>query len=101
MQPDLVLVAADRPSAGAAVFTRSDFPAASITVSKKILEETGGNNLRGVIANSRCANLFTGQAGLDDARTMSLTAAKHVSGEDRNPSSSPFMVMHTGAGGQR
>ena len=78
LQPDLVLVAADRPSAGGAVFTRSEFPAASITVSKEILQKTGGNNLRGVIANSWCANLFTGQAGLDDARAMSLTAAAQV-----------------------
>ncbi|KAF1349173.1 ArgJ family-domain-containing protein [Delphinella strobiligena] len=77
-QPDLVLVASDRPSCGAA--------------------RSKGHGIRGIIANSGCANLFTGEPGLRDTREMGDQAANHVAGEGEQPS---FLVMHTGAGGQR
>lgn len=100
-QPDLVLVASAKPSCGAAVFTKNEFPAASITVSRNILRQTKGHGLRGVIANSWCANLLTGKAGLEDAVVMGKEADKYVSGETGTDRESSVMVMHTGASGQR
>ena len=100
-QPDLVLIASERPSCGAAVFTKNEFPAASITVSKDLVLKSKGHGLRGIIANSWCANLLTGKAGLEDAVTMSNEADKYVSGERGVDQESSVMVMHTGMAGQR
>lgn len=100
-QPDLVLVASDKPSCGAAVLTKNEFPAASITVTREIVRKTKGHGLRGVIVNSGCANTLTGKAGLEDAGAMSKEADKYVSGETGAQAGSSIMVMHTGVGGQR
>jgi glutamate N-acetyltransferase/amino-acid N-acetyltransferase len=97
-QPDLVLVASEKPSCGAAVFTKNEFAAPSITVSRELLRKTKGYGLRGVIANSRCANLLTGEVGLEDSLAMSKEASNRVSGETDEVS---VMVMHTGMGGIR
>lgn len=103
-QPDLVLVASDRPSYGAGVFTKNEFAAPSVVFTKEILRETNGS-LRGVIANSGCANLFNGEAGLTDTARMSREADKCFASRSREPAStrqrSTMMVMHTGSGGQR
>lgn len=96
-QPDLVLVSSELPSNGAAVFTKNEFPAASVTVSKGLLQKTQGYGLRGVVANSGCANLLTGQQGLDDAVAMSEEAGRY--GPDKV--NQDFMVMHTGMGATR
>lgn len=102
-QPDLVLVSSDRPATGAAVFTKNEFCAPSITVSRAVMRQTKGHGLRGVIANSGCANLLTGQQGLDDATAMSREVCRQISG--RLPpgadDSSSVMVMHTGMGARR
>ena len=98
-RPDLILVASEKPSSGAAVFTKNDLPAASITVSRKILQKTKGHGIRGVIANAQCANTLTGPAGLQDTVAMSREAGKYVVGERERDSS--IMVMHTGVGGRR
>jgi len=100
-QPDLVLVTSDKPSCGAAVLTKNEFPAASITVTREIVRKTKGHGLRGVIVNSGCANTLTGKAGLEDAGAMSKEADKYVSGETGAQAGSSIMVMHTGVGGQR
>lgn len=100
-QPDLILVASEKHSCGAAVFTKNEFPAASIIVSRDLVRQTKGHGLRGVIANSWCANTLTGKAGLEDAVAMSKEADKYVSGETGFERESSVMVMHTGAGGQR
>lgn len=100
-QPDLVLVASGESSNGAAVLTKNEFPAASITVTREILKKTKGVGLRGVIANSWCANTLTGQAGLDDATAMSNMADKYVRGAINGGQESSVMVMHTGVGAQR
>jgi glutamate N-acetyltransferase / amino-acid N-acetyltransferase len=99
-QLDLVLVSSEEPSSGAAVFTKNEFPAASITVSRDLVRKTKGHGLRGVIANSWCANLFTGKAGLEDAAAMSKEAGKYVSGETGPEGESSVMVMHTGMAAQ-
>lgn len=100
-QPDLILVASENPSCGAAVFTRNEFPAASITVTRELVRKSRGHGLRGVIANSWCANTLTGKAGLEDTETMSKEADKYIrstTGVDRESS---VMVMHTGLGAKR
>ena len=100
-QPDLILIASEKPSCGAAVFTKNEFPAASITVTRDLVQKTKGHGLRGVIANSWCANTLTGKAGLEDAVAMSKEADRYVSGETDAERESSVMVMHTGVGGQR
>ena len=100
-QPDLILVASEKPSCGAAVFTKNEFPAASVTVTRDLVRKTKGHGLRGVIANSWCANTLTGKVGLEDAVAMSKEAGKCVSGETGAERESSMMVMHTGVGGQR
>jgi glutamate N-acetyltransferase / amino-acid N-acetyltransferase len=100
-QPDLILVASEKPSCGAAVFTKNEFPAASITVTRDLVQKTKGHGLRAIIANSWCANTLTGKAGLEDAVAMSKEADKFVSGEPDAERDSSVMVMHTGVGGQR
>uniref|UniRef100_L2FUQ4 Arginine biosynthesis bifunctional protein ArgJ, mitochondrial n=1 Tax=Colletotrichum fructicola (strain Nara gc5) TaxID=1213859 RepID=L2FUQ4_COLFN len=68
--------------------------------------KSDGNGLRGVIANAGCANLFTGQAGLDDAAAMMNTANELLVSQSsatvavgETPPS--VIVMHTGKGGER
>lgn len=100
-QPDLILVASEKPSCGAAVFTKNEFPAASITVSKDIVERSKGWGIRGIIANSGCANTLTGIKGREDAVRMSREAGRLIDGEMGGEGESSVMVMHTGAGGQR
>lgn len=63
LRPDLVIVASYTPASGAAVFTRNEFCAASVTVSRELMRRTNGAGLRGVIVNSGCANTLTGQVG--------------------------------------
>jgi glutamate N-acetyltransferase/amino-acid N-acetyltransferase len=100
-QPDLVLVASETPSCGAVIFTKNEFPAASVTVSRDIMRRTKGYGLRGVVANSGYGNTFTGNAGLEDAAAMSTEADKYVSGEKEAGRDASIMVMHTGVGAQR
>ena len=100
-RPDLVLVASEIPSCGAALFTKNEFPAASVKVSRKILQQTKGHGIRGVIANVQCANTLTGFAGLQDAVAMSREAGKYVVGDMATEQDSSILVMHTGAGCQR
>jgi glutamate N-acetyltransferase / amino-acid N-acetyltransferase len=79
-QPDLILVASEKPSFGAAVFTKNEVPAASITATRDLVRKTKGCGLRRVIANSWRANTLTGKAGLDDALAMGKEADKYVAG---------------------
>ena len=57
-QPDLALVASDRPLNGAVVFTKNEFPAASITVSREVVQRTRGHRIQTIIANSGCSSLL-------------------------------------------
>jgi glutamate N-acetyltransferase/amino-acid N-acetyltransferase len=100
-QPDLVLIASEKPSCGAAVFTKNEFPAPSIIVTRELLLKTKGYGLNGVIANSWCSNTITGKAGLGDAVAMSKEADRFVSCETGAERESSVMVMHTGISGQR
>lgn len=101
-RPDLILVASEIPSCGAAVFTRNEFPAASVTVSRELLRQTKGHGIRGVIANAQCANTLTGFAGLQDTVAMSREAGKFVVSDTTvGEQDTSMLVMHTGVGCQR
>jgi glutamate N-acetyltransferase / amino-acid N-acetyltransferase len=101
--PDLALIASDRPAFGAAVFTTNKFQAAPVQVSREVLQKRGGAGLRSIIINAGCANAVTGQGGLDDAWNMSSTASaqfqKSSQPEDKQGPNS--LVMSTGVIGQR
>lgn len=92
-QPDLILVASEKPSCGAAVFTKNEFPAASVTISREIVRRSKGWGIRGVIANSGCANTFTGEKGKDDAISMSEEANRFIADEMGGAGESSVMVM--------
>lgn len=100
-QPDLVLVTSEVPSCGAAVLTKNEFAAPSVTFTRDLVRQTKGHGLMGIIANSWCANLLTGKAGLEDTVVMSKEADKYVSSKTVGERESSVMVMHTGMGGQR
>ncbi|KAL8734878.1 MAG: hypothetical protein Q9166_001230 [cf. Caloplaca sp. 2 TL-2023] len=108
--PDLALLASEAPCSGAAVFTKNKFQAASVTVSRRILEQRSGEGIRAIVINSGCANAVTGRGGLDDASSMGRavdvcfqTTAEptpHTQQDaDLDPSST--LVMSTGVIGQR
>lgn len=69
--PDLALVAAERPCVAAGVFTRNAFAAAPVLHSRALLASNPAG-VRAVLINSGCANACTGEPGLAEAR---LTAA--------------------------
>ncbi|KAF1361542.1 hypothetical protein EJ07DRAFT_110877 [Lizonia empirigonia] len=102
-QADLVMVVSPgHLCSAAAVFTKNEFPAASISVSRDIIREHKGRGIRGIIANSWCANTLTGAAGLEDSITMSRAAENSLFETRSDTARSPsFLVMHTGLGGQR
>ncbi|KAF7899664.1 hypothetical protein EAF00_004000 [Botryotinia globosa] len=72
-QPDLILVTSEKQweTYGAAVLTKNEFPAPSVLVTRELIKESRGRGVRGVVANSWCANLLTGEKGLEDSRKMS------------------------------
>ena len=82
--------------------TKNEFPAASISISRDIIRKRQGRGIRGVIANSWCANTLTGAAGLEDSVAMSRAAENSLFKTRSDTAQSPsFLVMHTGLGGQR
>ncbi len=71
---DLGLVVSDRPTAAAAVFTKSHFPGAPVIVSRRQLR---GRRARAIVVNSGISNVAMGARGLRDAeRMIELTAAE-------------------------
>ena len=71
---DLVMVWSEQPSTAAGVFTTNRVQAAPVIIDRAHLAATQGR-VRGVIANSGCANAVTGERGLADARYMAALAA--------------------------
>ena len=106
---DLALIASERPCSAAAVFTQNKFAAAPVQLDKRILKERSGAGIRGVIANSGCANAVTGNGGLEDAVEMSRRADEalvekfgadsKIGGTESSGEST--LVMSTGVIGQR
>lgn len=74
---DLALFVSEVDATAAAVFTRNHFPGAPIIVGREILP-AGGGHLRAIVANSKCSNVATGAAGVENARRMARAAAAEV-----------------------
>lgn len=71
---DLAVLAAEAPTAAAALFTTNLAQAAPVTVSKQHIERTSGM-ARAVVVNSGCANACTGAQGLAHATQMATATA--------------------------
>jgi glutamate N-acetyltransferase/amino-acid N-acetyltransferase len=71
----VALIAASGLAAG--VFTTNKIRAAPLDVTAASLASAGGR-LDGVIANSGCANAYTGSQGIEDARWMAGLLASHL-----------------------
>jgi glutamate N-acetyltransferase/amino-acid N-acetyltransferase len=72
---DFVVVAADRPCAASAVFTRSRFAGPSVVVSR---EHATDGRLQAAVVISKNANVATGADGLADAREVVAGVASVV-----------------------
>jgi glutamate N-acetyltransferase / amino-acid N-acetyltransferase len=72
---DVAVVASNRLSSAAAVFTVNKAVAAPVVVSREHLASTGGR-ARAIVVNSGCANACTGEAGLRVAQLMTTEAAR-------------------------
>jgi glutamate N-acetyltransferase/amino-acid N-acetyltransferase len=74
--PDLAAIIADKPAAGAAMFTRNLVRAAPIEISEQHLYASHGR-VRAIMINSGCANAATGEEGQRRAeRTVRELAAQ-------------------------
>lgn len=74
-RPDLGLVVAADGADAAAVFTRNQFQAAPVTLSKQALRKSGGR-VKGLVVNAGCANAVTGKAGMEAAKRVRDRAAE-------------------------
>lgn len=70
-----IMVADARKLATAGVFTRNKVIAAPLIITKASLEK---GDLKAIIANSGCANAFTGEKGLADAKWMADILAEKM-----------------------
>ena len=70
-----VMVTESKQVSTAGVFTRNKVIAAPLTVTKEHLEK---GNLKAIIANSGCANAFTGEKGIEGARWMAGILAEKI-----------------------
>ena len=73
---DLGLIVADQPVAAAGVFTTNRVKAAPVIIAEERLR---AGRLRAVVANSGCANCFTGRAGMKLALDSCAAVAKQIS----------------------
>lgn len=74
-KPDLALLVSDVPAAAAAVFTQNKVVGAPVIVGRRHIQE---GMLRACITNSGCANVCTGQRGVDDALEMCAITADQL-----------------------
>lgn len=70
---DIGLIYSDRPCDTAGTFSQNSVVSPSVTVTRGLIE--AGRTIRGVVANSGCANCSVGEYGLKDAREMAAIAA--------------------------
>jgi len=70
---DLALIASDRPTAVAGVFTTSQFPGAPVRLSRSRVRR---GSARAVLVNSGIANVATGAAGVAAARSLTRETAR-------------------------
>lgn len=90
---DFSLVAAERPCAASAVFTRSRFAGPSVVVSR---EHVADGTLQAIVTISKNANVATGSDGLADARELADGVAKAIGCEPEQ-----VLVASTGVIGRR
>jgi glutamate N-acetyltransferase/amino-acid N-acetyltransferase len=102
VQPDLALVACDRPAAAAAVFTTNAFKAAPVLYDQALLSRshsttitTSSTSCQAIVINAGNANACTGEQGLRDAERMAHLAEEMLG----LPAGSVF-VMSTGVIGR-
>jgi len=79
-RPDLLLVAFQKGTVAAGVFTQSKMPAAPVDWSKKALAKTEGS-VRALVVNAGNANAFTGEKGERTATRMAGAAASALNCE--------------------
>ncbi len=94
---DLALFVSRRPAAAAALFTRNHFPGAPIVLGRERIRQ---GRLQGLVVNSACSNVATGEAGLEDAREMARLAA-HELGAHGDVPEEMVLVGSTGVIGRR
>lgn len=73
---DLGLLVSDSPAVAAATFSQNTVISPSAVLSRDTIK--AGGPVRGVVANSGCANCCVGQQGLTDAREVVALAAKAI-----------------------
>jgi glutamate N-acetyltransferase/amino-acid N-acetyltransferase len=81
---DLALIYSSAPARVAAVFTRNQVKGAPVVVSQ---EHARDGRAQAIVASAGCANVCTGQQGLDDAREMTRTVGEllHVPASSGSP----------------
>jgi glutamate N-acetyltransferase/amino-acid N-acetyltransferase len=89
---DLALIASDRPTTVAGVFTRSTVVGAPVTVSRELVRN---GRARGVVVNSGVSNVAMGARGVRDARSMAREACRAVGVDDGE-----MLVASTGVIGE-
>lgn len=72
---DLGLLASELPCTAAGVFTQSTVPGAPVIVSRRHL---ASGRARGIAVNAGCANVCTGDQGIDDAVEMAQLAGDRI-----------------------
>jgi len=78
---DLLVISLPDNSNIAGLFTQNQFCAAPVIVSKDHLAQE--DNIRALVINSGCANAGMGQQGIDDAKTVCKSLAKHLDINER------------------
>ena len=94
-KPDLALVVSDVPGVCAAVFTQNRVQAAPVLISRQHVE-THGDRMQAIVVNSGNANAVTGDRGLDNAASMTSSAASEL-----DIDAGQTMVMSTGVIGHQ
>src|ERR1700742_2620720 len=74
-KPDLALLVSDVPATAAAVFTTNKVVGAPVIVGRNHIKD---GILQACITNSGCANVCTGDRGIDDATEMCALTADHL-----------------------
>ncbi len=72
---DVGILGSDRPCSAAGMFTQSTVPGAPVIISRRHLAD---GRAHGLVVNSGCANVATGEQGLNDAIAMAELAAKQL-----------------------
>lgn len=79
---DIVLISADKPLSGVAmVGTQNVVCAPSVTRNRSLVMGRQAADIRGVVINSGCANVATGQQGIDANIEMAMRASEYCGGQ--------------------